>query len=133
MVAIKAAEQSPEEKEMQHEPAHHLLDPYETRPVDCLSGVPHAESAISKPDGLANFGFDLSHEVRTSLAIVTLLCGNLDRLYERLEDKDRRTMIHDMRKHVRRLNELVGDVLSVGESYGRIKIDVHCDEGGMGT
>jgi signal transduction histidine kinase len=118
---------------MQHKPARYLLDPYEARPSDCLSGVPYAESSAGDADGISDFPPDLSHELRTSLAIVTLLCGNLDRLYERMEDKDRRTMVHKMRKHVQRLNDLVGGVLALGESSGGVEVDVDCAGGGIGS
>jgi len=56
---------------------------------------------------------DLSHELRTSLAIITLISGNLDLLYERLEDHERKKMIRDIRKHTQKLNDLVGDVLTL--------------------
>lgn len=56
---------------------------------------------------------DLSHELRTSLAIITLLSGNLDLLYAQLDDNRRHRMIQDIRKHTRRVNELVGEVLEL--------------------
>ena len=50
---------------------------------------------------------DLSHEVRTLLTIMTLISGNLDLLYDRLDDEKRRQMIRTMRKHTRLLCDLV--------------------------
>jgi hypothetical protein len=63
-------------------------------------------------------GIDLSHELRTSLAIITLLSGNLDILYERLQDHERRRMIRDMRKHTQKLNSLIGEVLALCNDRG---------------
>lgn len=83
-----------------HLPDHHLT----VRPESALKG---------EADSLSNSTTDLSHELRTSLAIITLLCGNLDRLYERLGDEERRTMIQKMRRQTQRLNELVSDALTV--------------------
>ena len=56
---------------------------------------------------------DLAHELRTSLAVITLLSGNLDLLYERLNDGERQKMIRDIRKHTQKLNELVAGVLAL--------------------
>jgi hypothetical protein len=56
-------------------------------------------------------GIDLLHELRTSLAILTLLSGNLDLLYERLPDRERKRMIQDIRKHAQRLNNMVDGLL----------------------
>ncbi len=61
---------------------------------------------------------DLPHELRTLLAIITLLTGNLDRLYEQLAEEDRRTMIRKLRQHTKKLNELVGDVLALCDDTG---------------
>ncbi len=64
---------------------------------------------------------NVSHELRTPLSIITLLIGNLDRLYQRLEDARRREMIRDVREHVGVLNELVGDVLEISRiDSGRV-------------
>lgn len=57
----------------------------------------------------------LAHELRTSLAALTLLSGNLDLLYDRLDDARRRKMIRDMRRHMHRLNGLVVDILEIDE------------------
>ncbi len=54
---------------------------------------------------------DISHELRTILAIITLVSGNLDLFYERLDEEKRRKMIRDIRTQTRKLNTLVCDVL----------------------
>ena len=91
---------------MQQEPAHHLLMSQETRPsIGFLppgANIPPHQSAS-----------DLSHELRTSLAVIALLSGNLDLLYERLPDEKRRRMIRDIRKHAQRLGERIGDILAL--------------------
>lgn len=58
-------------------------------------------------------GIDISHELRTSLAVITMLSGNLDLLYDRLDDDRRRSMIRDLRKQTKKLNMLVGDILRI--------------------
>ena len=56
-------------------------------------------------------GRDIHHELRTELAAITLLSGNLDLLYERLDDEKRRKLIKDLRKHTHALNDLASDLL----------------------
>jgi signal transduction histidine kinase len=65
---------------------------------------------------------NLAHELRTSLAVVTLLSGNLDLLYERLDDDRRRRIIRDIRKHTQTLNDLIGDVLALCNDRGPLPI-----------
>jgi hypothetical protein len=74
------------------------------------------QGKASKPDQddvclQAQPDLDISHTLRTQLTIITLLSGNLDLLYEQLDDDKRRAMIKDLRKHTHLLNELAGDVL----------------------
>ncbi len=54
---------------------------------------------------------DIAHELRTSLAIITLLSGNLEILYERLDDDRRCKMISDIRRQTKRLNAIIGELL----------------------
>lgn len=54
---------------------------------------------------------DISHALRTQLAVITLLSGNLDLLYERLDDEERHAMIKDLRQHTHELNDLARDLL----------------------
>jgi len=56
---------------------------------------------------------NVSHELRTPLSVISLASGNLDMLYERLEDDKRRQMIRDIREHARVLNDLIGSVLEI--------------------
>ena len=67
-------------------------------------------------------GIDLSHEVRTSLAVITLVSGNLDLLYERLGDDERRKMIRNIRTHTRKLNDLIDEVLAICNDRGPVTI-----------
>ena len=68
-------------------------------------------AAASLETAEPSIAIDLAHELRTSLAILTLLSGNLDLLYERLDDDRRRRMIRDMRAQMRKLNTLIADAL----------------------
>jgi hypothetical protein len=94
---------------MDQEPARQLSCPGEVRLSNCGGGKQDGQS-----DGIPSTFRDLSHDVRTSLAIVTLLCGNLDLFYEKLPDDERREMILKLRAEVARLNQLVSDVLALG-------------------
>jgi PAS domain S-box-containing protein len=59
------------------------------------------------------FVSNVSHELRTPLSVITLLSGNLDTLYERLDDQQRRGITRDIRTQARVLNELITDVLEI--------------------
>jgi PAS domain S-box-containing protein len=70
------------------------------------------------------FVSNVSHELRTPLSIITLLGGNLERLYDRLEDEKRRKMIRDIRDQAQVLNDLVGDVLEISRiESGRVSME----------
>jgi light-regulated signal transduction histidine kinase (bacteriophytochrome) len=103
---------------MQQEPVCQVRIPQDTASPACAVTKSGAvlDMQVIEPDDLA--GVDISHEVRTSLAIITLLSGNLDLLYERMDEEKRRKMIRDIRKHTRRLNHLIGDVLSLCNDNG---------------
>lgn len=67
---------------------------------------------------------NVSHELRTPLSVIALISGNLERLYDRLDDDKRRKMIHDIREHAQVLNNLIGDVLELSRiESGRISMD----------
>jgi PAS domain S-box-containing protein len=59
------------------------------------------------------FVSNVSHELRTPLSVITLLSGNLDTLYERLDDGQRRTITRDIRTQTRVLNDLISGVLEI--------------------
>ena len=59
------------------------------------------------------FVSNVSHELRTPLSVITLLSGNLDMLYERLDDGKRRKMVQDIREYGRVLNDLIDNVLEI--------------------
>ena len=96
-----------------------LMEKKPMQPINSLSGVSELYSGRTDSSPHEALGQEndeprrngLAHELRTSLAIITLLCGNLDRLYERLNEHDRRTIIQNLRRHTHKLNTLVGDVL----------------------
>jgi PAS domain S-box-containing protein len=70
------------------------------------------------------FVSNVSHELRTPLSVITLVSGNLDTLYERLDDDKRRQMIRDIRAYVREMNHIVGNVLEVSRiDSGRVSME----------
>jgi PAS domain S-box-containing protein len=70
------------------------------------------------------FVSNVSHELRTPLSVITLVSGNLDTLYERLDDDVRRQMIRDIRAYVREMNHIVGNVLEVSRiDSGRVSTE----------
>jgi PAS domain S-box-containing protein len=67
---------------------------------------------------------NVSHELRTPLSVITLVSGNLERLYDRLGDERRRKLIRDIRDQAQVLNDLVGDVLEISRiESGRISAE----------
>ncbi len=61
---------------------------------------------------------NISHELRTPLSIITLLVGNLDALFERLDEERKRKLIRDIRGHIQVLNDLISNVLEVSRLDG---------------
>lgn len=59
------------------------------------------------------FVADVTHELRTPLSILTLISGNLDLLYDQLDDSKRHQMIQEIRAHAQIMNDLIGDVLDI--------------------
>ncbi len=77
-------------------------------------------SALKEIDRMKDmFISNMSHELRTPLSVITLISGNLDALYDRLDDDRRLKMIRDLRGQVRVLNDLIGDVLEVSRIDSR--------------
>jgi two-component system cell cycle sensor histidine kinase/response regulator CckA len=64
------------------------------------------------------FVSNVSHELRTPLSVLVLTTGNLDALYDRLDDARRRRMIRDLREQTRVLNDLISDVLEISRIDG---------------
>ncbi|MGB0386068.1 MAG: response regulator [Ardenticatenaceae bacterium] len=56
---------------------------------------------------------NVSHELRNPLSVITLLSGNLDNLYDRIDDNKRRQLISEIRKEARSLKELINGVLDI--------------------
>lgn len=61
----------------------------------------------------AHFISNVSHELRTPLSIIALHSGNLDTLYDRLDDERRRNLIREIRFQTALLDDLIGDVLEL--------------------
>lgn len=67
---------------------------------------------------------NVSHELRTPLSVITLHSGNLETLYDRLTDDQRRRLIREIRSQADLLNELIGDVLELSRmDSGRLRIN----------
>ena len=62
----------------------------------------------------------LSYELRTILAVITLVSGNLDLLYDQLNDEQRQKMIRDIRKHTEKMNDFIADVLELCNAHGAV-------------
>jgi PAS domain S-box-containing protein len=97
-----------------------LFDPRDrSRPVGFVSVqrdiTPIKEAQRLKEQFISN----VSHELRTPLSVLTLVSGNLDTLYDRLDDEKRRKMIRDVREHTQTLNGLVGNVLEISRLDSR--------------
>ncbi|MCP4362280.1 MAG: hypothetical protein GY796_30100, partial [Chloroflexi bacterium] len=65
------------------------------------------------------FVSNVSHELRTPLSVLTLASDNLDQLYDRLDDAQRRKMIRKIQKHTQILNEIISDVLDISRIDSR--------------
>lgn len=74
-------------------------------------GVPMGMMGAQSMLAFSDLEIDLSHELRTSLAIIMLISGNLDFLYDRLDEQERRKMIRNIRRHTQKMSELVDDLL----------------------
>lgn len=64
------------------------------------------------------FVSNVSHELRSPTSLITMLSGNLELLYHRLDDPRRLAIIADIRAHTRTLNELIGSVLEISRIDG---------------
>jgi two-component system cell cycle sensor histidine kinase/response regulator CckA len=97
-----------------------LFDPRDrSRPVGFV-GVQRDITPIKEAQRLEEqLISNVSHELRTPLSILTLVSGNLDTLYDRLDDEKRRKMIRDIREHTQTLNDLIGNVLEISRLDSR--------------
>jgi PAS domain S-box-containing protein len=91
-----------------------LFDPHTPgRPIGFVS-VQRDITQVKEAERLKDqFVSNVSHELRTPLSVITLVSGNLDTLYDRLEDHRRRGMVRDIREQTRLLSGLIEDVLEI--------------------
>ena len=73
---------------------------------------------VADYDASAEDLVDLAHELRTTLAIMTLSSGNLELLYDRLSDQQRLKMIREIRTQIQKLNDFVQDILALSNANG---------------
>jgi PAS domain S-box-containing protein len=90
---------------------------------DTLLGIVSVQrdiTPVKKAERLKDeFVSNVSHELRTPLSIITLLSGNLDTLFDRLDEARRRKMIRGIREHAQILNDLISSVLEISRIDGR--------------
>lgn len=97
-----------------------LFDPDDPTRLMGSVWVQRDVTALKEAERLKDrFISNVSHELRTPLSIIALIVGNLDRLYDELDDARRRDMIRSIREHVGMLGELVGDVLEISRIDSR--------------
>jgi signal transduction histidine kinase len=114
----RARKGAAEERKMLSEPICTMSDSQDAELHDCLVGVQRHLVAYAEPDAYEQSVSDLSHQLRTTLAVITLLSGNLDLLYGRLSDEQRQKIIRDIRAHTQKLNEFIDSVLALCHSKG---------------
>jgi K+-sensing histidine kinase KdpD len=113
-------ESASEEQEMLQEQIHTIPDSHDLDLPNCVMGVQKHHMPFAKQDTYEESVSALSHELRTTLAIITLLSGNLDLLYGRLSDGQRQKIIRDIRTHTQKLNDFIDGVLALCNSKGVI-------------
>jgi PAS domain S-box-containing protein len=64
------------------------------------------------------FVSNVSHELRSPVSLITMLAGNLEMLYHRLDDARRLEIIADIRSNTRALTDLIGSVLEISRIDG---------------
>lgn len=78
--------------------------------VSVQRDITHLKEAEELKD---QFVSNVSHELRTPLSVITLLAGNLDTLYDQMDDAGRQGLIRRIRQRARVLSALIGDLLDV--------------------
>jgi PAS domain S-box-containing protein len=97
-----------------------IFDPHQPELLLGIVSVQRDITPVKKAERLKDeFVSNVSHELRTPLSIITLLSGNLDTLFDRLDPTRRRKMIRDIREHAQILNDLIGSVLEISRIDGR--------------
>jgi PAS domain S-box-containing protein len=97
-----------------------IFDPYEPDTLLGIVSVQRDITPVKKAERLKDeFVSNVSHELRTPLSIITLLSGNLDTLFDRLDPARRRKMIRNIREHAQILNDLISSVLEISRIDGR--------------
>jgi signal transduction histidine kinase len=104
---------------MQQESGQYLPNPRDVPGTNRSFRVGRQVSPMRESEGSPTLVLDFPHELRTALAIITLIIGNLDLLYERLGDDERRKMIRKIRKHTEKLNALVLDAMECASDPSR--------------
>ncbi len=97
-----------------------IFDPYLPDSLMGIVSVQRDVTPLKEAERLKDqFVSNVSHELRTPLSIITLLSGNLDTLYDRLEEPKRKSMIRDIREHSQVLSDLINSVLEISRIDSR--------------
>ncbi len=97
-----------------------IFDPHVPGSLIGIVSVQRDVTPLKEAERLKDqFVSNVSHELRTPLSIITLLTGNLDTLFDRLDEKKRQKMIRDVREHTKVLNDLVNSVLEISRIDSR--------------
>ncbi|NOR83292.1 MAG: PAS domain S-box protein [Ardenticatenales bacterium] len=78
--------------------------------VSVQRDITHLKEAEELKD---QFVSNVSHELRTPLSVITLLAGNLDTVYDQMDDAGRQALIRKIRQRARVLSALIGDLLDI--------------------
>ncbi|NJO81533.1 MAG: response regulator [Blastochloris sp.] len=76
---------------------------------------------------------NVSHELRTPLSIIALHSGNLETLYARLSEEQRRRLIREVRNQAQLLDDLISDILDLSriDSGGLLSEEQQIDLGAL--
>lgn len=97
-----------------------IFDPHRPGGASGLVSVQRDMTPLKQAERLKDqFVSNVSHELRTPLSVLTLLSGNLDRLFERLDADKRRKMVRDIREHTQVLNDLINSLLEISRIDGK--------------
>jgi PAS domain S-box-containing protein len=97
-----------------------IFDPHTRDTLIGIVSVQRDVTPLKEAERLKDqFVSNVSHELRTPLSIITLLSGNLDTLFDRLNPDKRRSMVRDIREHAQVLNDLISSVLEISRIDGR--------------
>lgn len=98
-------------------------DVNEKRPIIGLVTVQRDITLFKEAERIKDqFVSNVSHELRTPLSVITLIVGNLENMYSRLDNEQRLKMVKEIRTETRVLAELIDGVLELSRIDSRHKL-----------